>query len=101
MSCIKVGGRCCDTGSLNLSSSVETVATGPAESWKFRRADIEALRDRLEGLGHKVKLLPFVAELSLLDCLVDQPPFDAGFHLKLPYGGFIATSFGLVIERGV
>jgi hypothetical protein len=66
----------------------------------FRRRDIEKLIERLESRGHKVKPLPIEPAKSVIDLLVDLPPYDSDLSLRLKLGKFVTTSFGIVISRG-
>ena len=58
---------------------------------------VNALRSR----GHEVQ--PFIVgtAANALDFHVDFPPYKLNPHLRLKLAGFVSTSAGLVVRRGV
>jgi hypothetical protein len=96
---LKVGGVACHTSELNLSSNDATVDRGGTVL--FRRRDVERLIERLENRGHNVKPLPIEPGNSFLDFLVDVPPYTGDIHLRVALAGFVSTSFGIVVTRGI
>lgn len=98
MDCLKPGGVAVHTTEYNVSSNKETVARGSFVI--FRRKDLEKIARQLTSLGHHVDL-DFRAGDGEADRAVDNPPYTYSPHVKLRLGGFTATSFGLIITKGL
>ncbi|WP_161991110.1 class I SAM-dependent methyltransferase [Rhizobium sp. rho-13.1] len=94
---LRPGGIAVHTTELNLSSDVETISTG--HTVLYRRADIEAIKDRARTLGHIVYDFPIVEGDSEVDQYVDIAPFRHDPHLRLQLEGYTTTSIGIVIQR--
>jgi len=95
MKCLSPGGVAVHTTEYNVSSNDETIHAGPTVV--FRRTDIESIAQDLKLDGKKVEL-DFDTGSSPIDRHVDVEPFTDA-HLKVMIGQFVATSFGLVVER--
>jgi hypothetical protein len=109
---LKVGGIACHTTEFNLSSNEDTVEEG--ETVIYRKKDIEKLISILQDRGHKVSTIKIAKDLYPADFYVDLPPYNNSTdffyvdippykcspHLKLQLSDYVATSIGLVIERG-
>ena len=67
----------------------------------FRRQDFERLAERLTAQGHIVAPFDFDPGLAPLDRYIDVPPYRVAPHLKLALEGYAATSFGLIIQKGL
>ena len=89
------GGVAVFTDELNIRA----YARNADDAGPFARADVEALREVLLRRGHSVAPLPFELSLTLLDSLVDLPPFSSGVNLKALKGGAVVSSFGMVVVR--
>lgn len=104
--CLKPGGIAVHTTEFNLDPSDETVHHGGTVL--FRRSDIDALVERLNGAGHEVFRLDYSPGQGVLDGFIDIPPFphqprpalpmDETPHLRLTVDGFPTTSIGLIIR---
>lgn len=95
--CLKPGGVAVHTTEFNVSSDAETIEEGP--DVLYRRRDIEELVRRVQALGCRVAKRNYAAGDSANDRYVAVPPYPGRPHLKLAYGGFVITSFGLVVMR--
>jgi hypothetical protein len=96
-----VGGVACHTTEFNLSSDETTIESGI--SVFYRRRDLLELCRKLEERGHYVEPLRLASGDLPLDYLVDTPPYGPILrnpHLKLRVGNLVATSLGLVVQRG-
>jgi hypothetical protein len=97
MSCLRCGGFAVHTTEFNASSNHHTIVDGPTVL--YRKRDLEQLCDRLRADGS-------IVELELedgheeWDDWIDLPPFQAEPHLKLLIGNFVATSVGLIVQKG-
>ena len=97
--CLKTGGWAIHTTELNLSSNTHTLSSGGTVL--FRRQDFERLAERLTAQGHIVAPFDFDPGLAPLDRYIDVPPYRVAPHLKLALEGYAATSFGLIIQKGL
>jgi hypothetical protein len=95
---LRIGGIAIHTTEFNLSSNEETFEEGNLAI--YRRTDIERLIERLTRKGHKVAPLNLFPGSTPVDEHVDLPPYALP-HLKLKVAGYVTTSIGLIIERGV
>lgn len=96
MRCVKPGGVLVHTTELNISSDEETIETG--SSILFRKHDLLRLQDQLRRAGHHVSL-NFTLGSQEHDLFVDEAPYRSEVHLRLRLGGFVATSFGLIVTK--
>lgn len=96
MACLAPGGVAVHTTEYNVASNQETVEAGGTVI--FRRRDLESLAARLSQEGHRVDC-DFSEGTHPADVHVDAPPFS-DVHLRLRLGDFVATSYGLIVERG-
>ena len=95
---LRVGGIAVHTTEFNLSSNVETAESGVTVI--YRRRDIEELIHRLRERGHIVQPLTIAPDSHYWDFHVDAPPYSHEPHLKLLLGQYVATSVGIVVQRG-
>ncbi len=65
----------------------------------YRQRDILALAGQLRAAGYEI-VLNLNSGGSPVDHQVDGPPFQ-GNHLKLWTAGYIATSLGLIVRKGM
>ncbi len=98
MQTLRPGGLAVHTTEYNLDSDTDTVAAG--NTVLYRRADLEALVRRLEGLGHALAALDLVPGDGILDEYVDLPPYGEDSHLRAWFGRYSTTSVALVIRAG-
>lgn len=98
MQCLKPGGIAVHTTEFNVDSDSATLETG--DSVIYRKRDLLALADSLQAQGHTVEPFDFDLGSTEADCQVDEPPYSNRVHLKLRLGGFVTTSFGLIIRKG-
>lgn len=95
---LKVGGVAVHTTEFNLSSNEDTVETG--DTVIYRHRDLTELIKRLEDRGHIVQPLTIAPDTHCWDFYVDVPPYTTTPHLKLMLGKYVATSVGIVVQRG-
>jgi len=95
--CLKPGGIAVHTTEFNLSSNTDTVDN--QDTVLYRRRDMEELADRLRSRGFKVAQLDFDPGSLPMDRYVDLPPYCNNPHLRLALMGYVATSFGLIVQR--
>lgn len=95
---LRVGGIAVHTTEYNLSSNDATSDTGVTVIYRHR--DLVELVQRLRDRGHIVQ--PFLAAPAshYWDFHVDVPPYAQQPHLKLLLQQHIATSAGIVVQRG-
>ncbi len=96
LACIKPGGLLVHTTELNISSDDATLDHGPIVL--FRRKDFQSLAEELRADGHSIDLNFDLGDMDL-DRYVDEEPYTARRHLRLRLGGYVTTSFGLVIRK--
>ena len=100
MECLKPGGIGVHTTELNVSSTTDTIETGATVL--YRRSDIENLVENLHNLGHSVRPVNLNIGKDLLDFQVYHPAINENLqanHLKLAVGGFVTSSFGLIVKK--
>lgn len=97
MRCLRPGGVAVHTTEYNVSSNHHTVLTG--DTVLFRRRDLEALASTLRRLGHRIRL-DFTLGETDADRHVDRQPWS-GPHLRLDIADFVASSYGLVIQKSL
>lgn len=93
---IREGGVGVHTTEYNVSSNLVTIGSGPTVL--FRRRDLEGLGRDLGRLGFRLDL-DFARGDLPLDRAVDRAPYSQDNHLNLRLRWFVATSFGLILER--
>ena len=98
LECLAPGGISVHTTELNLSSGEHTLEYGV--NVLYRRRDLEQLAARLTAAGHRVAPLSFTLGSGPHELCVDEPPFRDTPHVRLRFGRFVATSFGLVVQKG-
>ena len=96
MDTLRRGGVAVHTTEFNVESDDATVESGGTVI--FRRRDIEEMVCRLRAAGHHVEC-DFTPGDSAADRHVDVEPFSPT-HLRVALGGYVTTSFGLVVEKG-
>lgn len=95
MRCLRPGGVAVHTTEFNVGSDDETLDhTGTV---LFRRRDLAGVAHRLRRDGHRVEV-EFDTGDRPEDLHVDSEPFT-NVHLKLSLGGFVTTSYGMVIVK--
>lgn len=92
---LRPGGVAVHTTEFNVSSNSTTVMAGHSNI--FRRRDLERIGADLRWMGYGVDLDFADGDLPG-DGVVDPFPYTGEVHLKLLLGGYVATSFGLIIE---
>ena len=97
--CLKPGGIAVHTTELNLSSDENTLTSGGTVL--YRRRDIGELVSRLTERGHDVQPFTQAPDAHVLDFHVDAPPYTHDPHLKLNIAGYVSTSVGVVVRRGL
>lgn len=104
LECLKPGGIAIHTTEFNLSSNEDTIGAGSDEQvWQwptvlYRQQDIQRIAQRLRMAGHTVDL-DFTRGDGPADLYMDPPPYSHGVHLRLEIGGYLATSYGLIIQK--
>jgi hypothetical protein len=98
--CLKIGGVAVDTTELNMSSDTETVEES-SETVLYRKSDLASFLDEMRSRGHEVTPLVIGRNAHALDFHVDVPPYSHNPHIRLQLAGYVSTSVGLVIRRGV
>ncbi|MCL2661929.1 MAG: class I SAM-dependent methyltransferase [Oscillospiraceae bacterium] len=96
MDCLKPEGIAVHTTEINLSSSSETLVS--SNDSILRTVDFIEIAEHLVRQGHCVEPLDFRLDGSALDELVDEPPYSLP-HFKLEVGGYVSTSFCLIIRK--
>lgn len=99
MDCLRPGGVAVHTTEFNLKSGVETSMMGSNSI--LRSVDFIEIAEHLEWQGHKIEPLDFRLDGSSLDDAVSFPPEYIAPHFKIPLRHYIATSFGLIINKGL
>lgn len=95
LACLRPGGLAVHTLELNVSSDADTIEAGPTVL--YRRRDVRDFARRLRGRGHRIRTTFFLGR-DPSDHHVDLPPFGDP-HLKVNIGGYVATSYGLIITK--
>jgi len=95
--CLKPGGVAVHTTELNVYSNDETIEDG----WSviFRRRDIEEMFARVYNHGGWMADRDYFLGDTYADLHVDKPPYKHFPHLKMELDGFVATSFGIIVEK--
>lgn len=95
---LKPGGIAVHTTEYNVGSNVETEEKGP--SVIYRRIDIEHMDHVLRREGRCLAKMDFDPGEHEYDRLYDVPPYftiPGRQHVKLLLGGYVATSFLLIV----
>jgi hypothetical protein len=113
MEALKPGGVAVHALDFNFADDQRTI-----DNWQavlFQRRHIEDLAQALQARGHEVKRLDFHVGHTVMDRIVDIPPYDLdrtkafdrlwrdgwqGAHMKVNIDGFAVTSFGLICRKG-
>ncbi|NOT35364.1 MAG: class I SAM-dependent methyltransferase [Candidatus Eisenbacteria bacterium] len=93
---LKPGGVGVHTTEYNLGSNLFTLTRG--STVLFRKRDLREIAARVERLGGHVDLDFTEGDLPF-DRVVDKPPYQHEVHLRLRVKAFVATSFGLIVEK--
>ena len=93
---LKPGGVSVHTTEYNVQSNFFTIKEGG--SVIYRKRDLKRIAKKLRKQGFKIEL-DFTEGKMPYDAIVDEPPYTGNVHLKLRLEGFVATSFGLIIEN--
>jgi SAM-dependent methyltransferase len=94
---LRPGGIAVHTTEFNVESDDVTIESGPTVI--YRKKDVLALRDRLEGAGHEVAAVDFDKGQGLLDRYVDVPPYSDEPVLRFWYASFTLTSVAVVVRK--
>jgi 2-polyprenyl-3-methyl-5-hydroxy-6-metoxy-1,4-benzoquinol methylase len=94
--CVKPGGVAVHTTEYNCSSNLFTKKEGIFVI--YRKRDIKRIGSQLKKQGFEVDL-DFSRGNLPADRFVEKPPYDHKVHLKLELDGFVATSYGLIIQK--
>ena len=97
LDCLRDGGIAVHTTEFNLSSNDATI--DDQGTVLFRRRDFEALAMRLIAAGHEVMPLCYDIGAGAVDDHIDVAPYSSDTHLKLALGGYVTTSFGLIVRK--
>ncbi len=98
LSVVKPGGFAVHTTEYNVSSNRKTITDGGTVL--YRRRDLEQIAMRLHAAGHLIEV-DFALGHMPADSIIDRVPYRHENHLKLELGGYIVTSFGLIIQRAL
>jgi hypothetical protein len=93
--CLRPGGVGVHTTEYNVSSNNATVANG--HTVLYRRRDIEELAREIARRGHSMEVT-FGLGTEPADRHIDREPWS-NTHLKIASGGYVVTSFGLVVTK--
>lgn len=96
---LRAGGVAVHTTEMNVKSDTDTLTTGP--SVVYRRRDFIEMENALKARGLHPAPLDFDTGKHPFDQVCDTEPFmQPGVrHLKLDIGGYVSTSFMLIIEK--
>jgi len=98
---LKIGGVAAHTTEFNCSSNGNTLESG----WTvlYRRKDMDSLVALLRQRGHEVELIRAAADKYAIDGYVDVPPYNhlGRPHLKIELEGYVTTSIGIIVRRGI
>ena len=92
------GGVAVHTTEFNVSSNDDTLAEGPFVI--YRRCDIEKLEYDMRKLRCALVRPDYFAGDHRLDIEFDRVPYKQTPHIKLAFGGHVATSMALIIQKG-
>ncbi len=95
LECLRPGGTAVHTLEHNVSSDEDTIESGPTVV--YRRRDIRAFARHLRLRGHRIRTTFFYGR-DPGDRHVDLPPFT-NMHLKVNVGGYVSTSYGLLVTK--
>jgi 2-polyprenyl-3-methyl-5-hydroxy-6-metoxy-1,4-benzoquinol methylase len=98
--CLKPGGIAVHTTELNMSSDADTVEES-IETVLYRKSDLITFVDEMRNRGHDVAPVLIGQNAHALDFHVDVPPYSHNPHIRLQLAGYVTTSIGLLIRRGV
>ena len=96
---LKPGGIAVHTTEFNSSSNSDTVSEGGTVLFRLR--DLEELVERLRSRGHSAETIVIGPTEHILDYHVDVPPYSQDLHLKLLLAGYVTTSIGIIVRRGI
>lgn len=97
MKTLKPGGWAIHTTEYNISSDDETQENN--DTVIYRQKDILNIVNQLRNEGHFVEELDFSLGGLPQDFMVDVEPHKQEVHLKIQVGKYVATSFGLIIQK--
>jgi 2-polyprenyl-3-methyl-5-hydroxy-6-metoxy-1,4-benzoquinol methylase len=97
MTCLRPGGIAVHTTEYNVSSNTSTVDDD--STVLYRRIDLESIVAELREAGHRVQIT-FEQGTGDIDEIVDVAPYSHDPHLKLQWGQYVITSFGLIVQKG-
>lgn len=94
---LKPGGVAVHTTEYNVESNTRTKFFG--RNTIFRRRDVERIRRELVRRGYRMEEPDWSTGDLPGDQAPDPLPWSGAVHLKLALEGYVATSFGLIVER--
>jgi hypothetical protein len=86
------------TTEFNVSSNKDTLEDRNIVI--YRKRDLEEITHTLQAAGHGIEL-DFTMGNKPYDLHVDTPPYKHDVHLRLEIGGYVCTSFGLIIQKAI
>lgn len=98
VNCLTFGGLAVHTTEFNVSSNEDTIDN--EGTVLFRKRDLERLAVDLVSRGHYVAQFNYDLGSTPVDTHIDVPPYSENDHLKLMLGGYVTTSFGIIVRRG-
>lgn len=99
LKCLKSGeGVAVHTTEYNVNSNSDTLVAG--KDVIFRRCDLEEISRTVKALGWQI-FLTFEIGDTEPEMYVDEPPYHLSPHLKLRIGNYVATSYGLILQRKI
>jgi SAM-dependent methyltransferase len=96
LDCLGPDGVAVHTTEYNVFSNDDTLSEGGVVL--YRRRDLEELGRQLNADGYEV-FLTFDTGDSVADHTIDRPPYTHEVHLKLEFGGYVTTTFGLIVQK--
>ncbi len=97
MDCLRPGGLAVHTTEFDVRNSRRVVDLGSVVL--YRRRDLASLAKDLRQRGHRLRCNFYLGREHPEDQHVDQEPYT-DIHLRLELGPTVATSFGIIIEKG-
>ena len=96
---LQTGGWAVHTTEYNISSNDQTMDNNES-TVIFRQRDIDSIVEQLRSEGHYVERLDYSLGGLPEDYHVDLFPYKQDIHLRLQLDEYVATSIGLIIQKG-